>query len=204
MLAAGWGGAGNIKGMDSPAVLFSRSRSSTNALQSPPRVFRSVTSTKLRLEDAGEEGGPLHDFAPSTKVVHQKTQRPLTLDEIISLANKWIQNPADIEQFIKVIQAQLIDANITSLLNQLSPLLSDKDTWTVILSWLLIDSRTKDRWKPSARMAIETMANELPQDQLKTSLTIVNSRMSTLFNGPLSVEGKSPWNPINWLRKLAN
>lgn len=204
MLAAGWGGAGNIKGMDSPAALFCRSRTSTNAFQSPPRVFRSVTSTKLRLEDAGEEGGLLNDFAPSAKVRHQKTQRPLALNEIIILANKWIQNPADIEKFIKAIQAQLIDANLTSLLNQLSPLLSDKDVWTVILSWLLIDSRTKDRWKPKTRLAIEGMANELPKDQLKTSLVIVNSHRGTLFIGPLSVEGKSAWNPINWLRKLAD
>ena len=205
MLAAGWGGAGISKGKDRPVVLFSRSRpSTTNAFQSSPRVFRYVTSSKIGLKDAGEECDLLNDIAPPIKVGHQKTQRPLTLDEIISLANKWIQNPADIEKFIKAIQAQLIDANLTSLLNQLSPLLSDKDVWTVILSWLLIDSRTKDRWKPKTRLAIEAMANELPKDQLKTSLVIVNSHRGTLFNGPLSVEGKSAWNPINWLRKLAD
>ncbi|OZB48923.1 MAG: hypothetical protein B7X60_02675, partial [Polynucleobacter sp. 39-45-136] len=204
MLAAGWGGTGASKGIDRPAVLFSRGRqSTTNALQSSPRVFRSATSSKISLKDAGEACDLLNDFAPPIKVGHQKTQRPLTLDEIISIANKWIQNPTDIEKFIKAIDAQLIDANLTSLLKQLSPLLSDKDAWTVILSWLLIDSRTKGKWKPKTRLTIEAMANELPMGQLKTSLTIVNLCLGTLFETTLPIKAKSAWSPINWLRKLA-
>jgi hypothetical protein len=204
MLAAGWSGAGTSKDMSGPQVLFSRSRQSFDASYDLPRVFRSTANSKITAQECDDECNSLEDFAAPAKASKQRAQRPLTLDEIIILANKWIQNPADIEKFIKAIQAQLIDANLTSLLNQLSPLLSDKDVWTVILSWLLIDSRTKDRWKPKTRLAIEAMANELPKDQLKTSLVIVNSHRGTLFNGPLSVEGKSAWNPINWLRKLAD
>ncbi|OYY57334.1 MAG: hypothetical protein B7X83_01800 [Polynucleobacter sp. 17-46-58] len=204
MLAAGWGGTGISKGIDRPVVLFSRSRTSTtNSSQSSPRVFRSVTSSEIRLKDAGEECDLLNDFAPPIKVGHQKTQRPLTLDEIISIANKWIQNPADIEKFIKAIQAQLIDANLTSLLNQITPLLSDKDAWTVILSWLLINSGTKGKWKLKTRLVIEAAANELPVGQLKTSLTIVNLYLGTFFEATLPIKTKSAWSPINWLRKLA-
>ncbi|HBK43608.1 MULTISPECIES: VIT and VWA domain-containing protein [unclassified Polynucleobacter] len=204
MLAAGWGGTGISKGIDRPVVLFSRSRpSTTNLFQSSPRVFRSVTSSKISLKDAGEECDLLNDIAPPIKVGHQKTQRPLTLDEIISIANKWIQNPADIEKFIKAIQAQLIDANLTSLLNQITPLLSNKDAWTVILSWLLINSGTKGKWKLKTRLVIEAAANELPVGQLKTSLTIVNLYLGTFFEATLPIEAKSAWSPINWLRKLA-
>lgn len=205
MLAAGWGGTGTSKGMDRPAVLFSRSRqSTTNALQSSPRVFRSVTSSKIRLNDVGEECDLLNDVARPIKVGHQKTQGPLTFDEIISIANKWIQKPGDIEKFIKVIDAQLIDANLTSLLNQLSPLLSNRNVWTVILSWLLIDSRTKEKWKPKTRLAIEAMANELPVGQLKTSLTVANLRLGTFFEAILPIKTKSAWSSISWLRKLAD
>jgi len=205
MLAAGWGGTGTSKGMDRPAVLFSRSRqSTTNAIQSSPRVFRSVTSSKIRLNDVGEECDLLNDFAPPIKVGHQKTQRPLTFDEIISIANKWIQKPGDIEQFVNAMQAQLLEEKLTSLLNQVYPLLSEKHVWTVILSWLLIDLRTKGKWRQKTKVAIEAMANELPKDQLKISLTIVNSHLNTLFSNPLSTEGKSSLNPINWLRKLAD
>jgi Ca-activated chloride channel family protein len=204
MLAAGWSGAGTIKDMMGPQVRFSRSRQSLDASYDFPRVFRSTANSKITAQECDDECNSLEDFAAPAKASKQRAQRPLAPNEIINLANQWIQNPADIEKFIKAIDAKLIDANLTSLLNQLSPLLSDKDAWTVILSWLLIDSRTKDRWKPKTQLAIEAMANELPKDQLKTSLAIVNSHPGALFNGPLSVEEKSAWNPINWLRKLAD
>ncbi len=204
MLAAGWSGAGTSKDMSGPQVLFSRSRQSFDASYDLPRVFRSTANSKITIQECDDECNSLEELAPPAKASNQRTQGPLTPHEIIGLANQWIQNPADIGQFVEVIQAQLIDANLTSLLKQFTPNLSDKDVWTVILSWLLIDSRTKGKWKPKTKTAIEALANTLPANQLKTSLVIVKPYLSRLLDNHPSPETATVWSLPNWLRKLAD
>lgn len=181
MLAAGWGGAG----------------------QTALPVFRTASNSNVRVEEGHQEYDSLHDDVPPTIMSDERTQELITRHTIIGFANRWIQNPADIAQFVKAIQGQSIDTNLRSLLKQITALLSDHDAWTMILSWLLIDARTQGQWKPKTKAAIEIMANALPQDQLKPALAIVSSHLDASFHTPLAIEKTSMWNPINWLRKLA-